>query len=71
MMEWISVKEKMPDLDSKVLVYTEDLDIEIMLYAKKYSWGGYTFIHFTDGWGSNPTHWMPLPKPPITNESTL
>lgn len=57
---WISVKDRLPENDDRVLVY---LDSE----------RGYTKID-TDGiyyrggqwvrWGNDVTHWMPLPTPP-------
>ena len=60
--EWISVEERLPEEDTRVLVYLEipkldaltytHCDTDRILYGKWVRWGGYA------------THWMPLPEPP-------
>ena len=60
--EWISVKDRLPENDTRVLVY---------LNIKKLDANTYTFFdtdRMLDGkwirWNSYITHWMPLPQPP-------
>lgn len=61
-MEWISVKDEMPNVDQRVLVYQKDgvhgghpIDIEYLLSDGFWR---------DQGFWSGITHWMPLPKPP-------
>lgn len=61
-MEWVSVKEKLPKIGQRVLVYQKDgvhggnsIDIEYRMCEDFWSEQG---IH------SDITHWMPLPTPP-------
>lgn len=61
-MEWISVKDEMPNVDQRVLVYQKDgvhgghpIDIEYLLCDGFWK---------DQGLYSGITHWMPLPKPP-------
>ena len=58
--KWISVEERLPEESGTVLVYRDgccgvarllDVEPEIM----------WTYT----GFGGDPTHWMPLPQPPI------
>ena len=50
-MEWISTKDRLPELEKEVLVYD--------------SFGNMYIGLITDGWkGLYVTHWMPLPEPP-------
>lgn len=57
-MEWISVKDRLPDDDKTVLV-TDGIRICLSYYEGCCDlWrGGYIF-------GREMTHWMPLPQPP-------
>ena len=76
-MEWISVKERLPELDEYVLIYWQ------LKKGKKEEDGFYDMIEIASldsithrkdqvstEWkdkeynGKEPTHWMPLPKPP-------
>ncbi len=64
-MNWISVKDKLPNSISNVLVYAthtddEECRVEVGFYDKRIgSWAGCpTYIL------NNVTHWMPLPEPP-------
>ena len=58
MSEWISVKDKMPELDVAVLVHTGSG----MRIDKAYDFGdGVSF--YEDLYG-DATHWMPLPSKP-------
>lgn len=62
--EWISVKERLPELLESVLVYNTERAI---LVGRRYSndWVAY----FKDGEAMmgelSPTHWQPLPQPPL------
>lgn len=62
-MEWISVKDRLPEVDQGILLYWND-DI-CTGYLTKY---GNDFIFcdgFTDDYEKEfVTHWMPLPEPP-------
>lgn len=58
-MEWIEVKNKLPEHEEIVLVYTYiGIDIYQLLDNQ--------FYHYEHGYVQNDvvTHWMPLPKPP-------
>jgi hypothetical protein len=57
MAEWISVKDRLPEDDRNVLVYSEICGIVIADYDTN-GWCDqqYNFIR--------PSHWMPLPEPP-------
>lgn len=56
-MEWISVKDRLPEADKTVLVYEDD-DMCFAYYSKMYKcWVSY-------GIACEPTHWMPLSEPP-------
>lgn len=53
-MEWISIKDRLPQVYGEYLVYTDSHRLEILTY-----WG------FT----GRVTHWMSLPSPPIKESS--
>ncbi len=57
-MEWISVKERLPETSQKVLV-TDGEDLDIMRYFGEYK-GSPDWDHGT----LDVTHWMPIPAPP-------
>jgi len=63
-MEWISVKDRLPDIDLKCL-YTDGEEKNIYLgslvsgMGKDVYWSHYDFLEDT-----GITHWMPLPYPP-------
>ena len=60
-MDWISIKDKLPEVNKEVIVCAED---------NTYWWGiitdsGNFYVRYGDGWaGKIVTHWMPLPKIP-------
>ena len=77
MIEWINVKDRLPDDDEPVLVtyvgYVDNLPYNdaIAVYAHKITdnYAGAWYWHDSDGVDDNPvsvsiTHWMPLPKLP-------
>ena len=78
-MDWISVKDKLPELDQDVLLYDDwqtdkkgDMRVgHLSEYTTRKTSSG--IDHFCD-WGGtefafNITHWMPLPEPPKQEES--
>ena len=65
-MEWISVKERLPDEGQMVLIASHcpyvDND-EVTICHAQYSESGY-FDDFGFTFNEQVTHWMPLPNPP-------
>ena len=71
---WISVDEKYPDLNTRCLTVEADGNIQICNYCKSFWNYPINSIGFADEQDEQPsmcypTHWMPLPKPPITNST--
>lgn len=56
-MNWISIKDKMPDTEVDVLVYGYYGCSVAMITPNGLWW-------FDDGTLDEPTHWMPLPEAP-------
>jgi len=60
-MEWISVKERLPDKAEQYLVFLQwqsgywEPEIDIEYYTEKRGW---------EDWGDSVTHWMELPPHP-------
>ena len=68
--EWISVKDKLPDEEQKVLCFTCDEEIVVADFSHfSYDFGELGEWHY---WGIRPpefvTHWMPLPEPPESED---
>ena len=76
-MEWISVKDRLPEDDQHVLVYhAEDFHITVGYfesdYVQYYIESDGSKFYTDDGWETeiswapkgDVTHWMPLPEPP-------
>jgi len=61
-MEWISVKDRLPEIGVEVLIYEPGCLIQINFRDDDDYWD-------CDGVVSRITHWMPLPKPPKENET--
>jgi hypothetical protein len=63
-MKWISVKERLPELDRIVMAYRSEC-IKAMI-TKYRTHGDISFEAWTDGNYKieGVTHWMPLPEPP-------
>ena len=64
--EWISVKDRLPEEEERVLIYTKTNITKYGTYTKRY--GAYRKEGFIcqDGfmWLNTASHWMPLPQPP-------
>lgn len=65
--EWISVEDRLPEDDEKVLVcaYNSKLKfstISIDKYSNRIKWGKFSVLYDAHLWSI--THWMPLPEPP-------
>ena len=72
-MEWISVKERLPEIDFNVLVYSRGRDLVYITYRlDEYypdSIDDENKIVWDDqGIFNSITHWMPLPAKPKTEE---
>jgi hypothetical protein len=70
---WISVKERLPEVDVSVLAYDSASDYMTLAHRFCYAEsvraaGGLAFKDETDDYDYptkfDPTHWMPLPDPP-------
>lgn len=60
-MEWISVKDRLPEIWQNVLVFCDGMYDVAEFYGVYYN--GDPNWEYT-GFGKDPTHWMPLPDPP-------
>ena len=58
--EWISVSERCPDINKKVIVFDSYSNRVLIAYMM----GDKTFWIIELGRSSAVTHWMPLPQPP-------
>ena len=69
-MDWISVKERLPNQSMHVLVYPVHTFDDKSDPRVEYSWFNGEVFTLDEGW--NPldgvTHWMPLPEPPSAVE---
>jgi hypothetical protein len=57
-MEWISVKDRLPENLDEVVIYVSDYGIDIAFYSNQ------SFFDYNSDGILSVTHWMPLPKPP-------
>ena len=64
MLEWISVDEKLPPMDTMVLIswFGEDVEPEKDYMTYDVDSGVEYWANFNEI--DEPTHWMPLPEPP-------
>lgn len=75
-MEWISVKDRLPEKDGQYLCYKNYVVggyCDLLWYGTIYDHGKKrTFYFFDPDYGdievSNVTHWMELPEPPKLSE---
>lgn len=70
MSKWISVDERLPEIDVDVQVYCEDTKEQMVGFiSENHPIGLFQFAVFK---GvkilCRPTHWMPLPEPPSDPE---
>jgi hypothetical protein len=62
---WISVKDKLPPEDTRVLIYTSDGSVNFGAYLSSI----HTFcLHWANGDEGKILFWMPIPKPNICND---
>lgn len=62
--EWISVKDRLPELYMDVLVFAKGGIIDVDCLEHIMSWGEDGFCKY----GYNVTHWMPLPQKPESED---
>ncbi len=62
-LEWISVKHRLPEDDSDVLAYSS-IDEESRIYPACYSNGVWFDCVFNAPATDTTTHWMKMPQPP-------
>jgi len=73
-MEWISVKDRLPEPETEVLIYEPEF-IQVSLYSFTGPYGRKQKIPvFNDNDDEQPstffpTHWMPLPSPPSLTDN--
>lgn len=58
-MEWISVKDRLPDEGTKVLSFSHEIKIDYIIYAPDPIWA--CRLERDE---SKVTYWMPLPEQP-------
>jgi hypothetical protein len=70
MMDWISIKDRLPAKDTEVLVYYFDKYMDVMEYWYDNDEGKPQFYAPPSPPTDKVTHWMPLPdKPKMNNEN--
>lgn len=65
---WISIEEREPAVKDQVLTYNPKDDRLYIASLCPSNAGG--LLWYRDGWDSpiaRPTHWMPLPAPPVAD----
>ena len=58
-MDWVAVKDKLPNERGDYLVCQEGIVFEAHFYKENNFWGDYEVCKY-----ENVTHWMHLPEPP-------
>lgn len=64
MSEWISVNDRLPELQTYVLVVVDLGNNDLVVTIGSRSGNTGEFRHNYRVMGSTVTHWMPLPEPP-------
>ena len=67
MAEWISVKNRLPEVGQLVLCYCV-CSYEVLRFMNVNSWLGARNADYMEGYV---THWMPLPEPPEEAEDNF
>ena len=64
--EWISVKDRLPEEEEKVLIYTKTGIVNYGTYTRRYGFDCKEGFICSDGfmWLSTASHWCCLPQPP-------
>lgn len=68
MNEWISVDDRLPEIGEVVLAYSNER--AVFYIAEWFTVEGVIYFYCSTGPSTedymyrNPTHWMPIPKPP-------
>jgi len=57
--KWISVKERLPEPDEKVIGVNSTGTVDVGYWNAEYD-----DLELNDSWFLNATHWQPLPTPP-------
>jgi hypothetical protein len=71
MSEWVSVKDRLPEVEIGVLIYTILGDIEIALLNPPDCDGPFWYYPEDNGWDEDDvSHWMLLPAPPKDNTAS-
>lgn len=68
-MNWISVKDKLPEIDSPVLAVEMDTFNDKDILIARLITGNIWYAPFFRP--RNITHWMPLPEPPTHSDEVL
>jgi len=63
-MEWISVKDRLPDGDNVKVLATDGLGVHMSIFYYDRWVKDYVFRYQGSKHRIQSTHWMPLPKPP-------
>lgn len=69
-MDWISVKDRLPEVDSRVLwqgAFSDEYKFTGRL-RRNGEWEYISVVADVEHCLSDVTHWMPLPPPPTTKE---
>jgi len=61
---WISVKDRLPEDGESILIFVNDSRYEPIQYDVCYYDGDDAWLDSGYSFGSDVTHWMPLPEPP-------
>lgn len=59
-MKWINIEDQLPKKHTDVLIFDED-SMSVGFIGSEGDW-------IIDSAGLKPTHWMPLPEPPKSNQ---
>lgn len=63
MSEWISIKDRLPDVIGDYLCYDDGAGIAWAFFNSAKQWA-YSHLDGDNGYYVFVTHWMPLPEPP-------